>query len=94
MDNESSTSRRAGITGFVLGQQKPGKAVAFYTHTHTHTHTHQAAIVYRPTYISLLVSAIVGYAAKVGGVTRTLHRRKSLSSKKLKSVKYKHMDNK
>ena len=88
MDNESSTSRKAGITGFFLGQQKPGKAVAFYTHTH------QAAIVYRPTYISLLVSAIVGYAAKVGGVTRTLHRRKSLSSKKLKSVKHKHMDNK
>ena len=41
MDNESSTSRKAGITGFFLGQQKPGKAVAFYTHTHTHTHTKQ-----------------------------------------------------
>ena len=74
-----------------LGQQKPGKAVAFFTHT---THSLQAAIMYRPTYISPLVSAIVGYSVNVGGVTRTSHRRKCLSFKKLKSVKYKHMDNK
>jgi len=53
VDNESSTSRKAGITGFFLGQQKPGKAVAFYTHTHTHTHTHTPSSDRVPTYVHL-----------------------------------------